>query len=175
MGDGDGQPGACRGCGRACEGELCSDCSAGRPLVATDEQIHQRIDYIEKEIARGKRLGVALGNAEELLQGVRLMLGAGSREDALSLLNECCEFASERIIQHETLVAAIRRSRMRIKEADARGLDTSEASTILGMAEGALGSADYKAGIEYAQRSAEAAAKGRRKGEAVEAASWQKG
>jgi hypothetical protein len=164
----------CARCGKDVEAEgLCGECAA-QPEASPQRKIADLIECAKSEIERGKRKGVALGNAEELLEGVVLMLEAENADDALRLLNECLEFASERIMQHEMLVSGIRRAEMRIKEAEARGLDVTEAATLLRMAQGALDSADYSGGIDYAQKGAEAAQKGRKKDVQVEVADWQK-
>ncbi|MBI5001497.1 MAG: hypothetical protein HZB92_08260 [Euryarchaeota archaeon] len=164
----------CARCGKEVEGEgLCGECAA-QPEASPQKKISDLIECAKKEIERGKRKGVALGNAEELLEGVMLMLEAENADDALRLLNECLEFASERIMQHEMLVAGIKRAEMRIKEAEERGLDTTEAATLLKMAQGALDSAEYREGIDYARKGAEAAQKGRKKDVRVEVAAWQR-
>ncbi|MEW5936225.1 MAG: hypothetical protein AB1665_00175 [Candidatus Thermoplasmatota archaeon] len=162
--DSSTSPHTCPRCSRPVPNEgLCNECLAEQPPEKDpQERVREAMEYVQHEAQRGKRLGVDLGEIEDLLLGAKLMLDAGSYEDALRLINECGEMAGERILQYEMLMNSIRRSEKKIKDAEEYGGDVSEARTLLEAAQRALQESDYKRGISYAIRSADVAEKVRR-------------
>ena len=160
--------GQCGLCGGVLVGGRCPSCD---PEKSAGERVADAIAYVKGQIDSGKRHGADMRRADEMLTAAQFLFDAGSHEDAQRLVGDAGEAAGDIMIQYEALLSAMRRSAKKISDARAAGVDTAEAERYLELAEDAKDRTEYKLGISYAVKGAEAASADRKK----PATGWQSG
>jgi hypothetical protein len=127
------------------------------------ERVADAIAYVRGQIDSGKRHGADMSKAEDLLTAAQFLSDAGSFEDAQRVVGEAGEVAGDILIQYQALVSTMRRSAKAILEARESGADISEAMRYMELAEDAKERTEYKLGISYAVKGAEAASSDKKK------------
>ena len=109
------------------------------------------IEYLEDQVAQGKKQGVEFSEVEGLIQGAKLMLESNALNDAEELIGQAMEMASQRFTEFKLLETNIKKLEMQIEEnplADASG----EAEQNLKMAKYHMKTGYYKLGNDHAKR-----------------------
>jgi hypothetical protein len=150
-------------------GDRCPSCD---PEKSLKDRVADAFAYVSAQVASGKRHGAEMSKAEDLLAAAQFLMDAGSYEDAQRIIGEAGEVAGDTLIQYDALVSALRKSARKIKEAQDAGVDTTEAVRYLELAEDARVRTEYKLGITYAVKGAEAARNDRKKPAGT---GWQSG
>jgi hypothetical protein len=136
-------------------GTRCPSCDPEKPI---NERTEDSLAYVRRQVESGRQRGADMSKAEDLLSAAQFLCDAGSYEDAQRLIGEAGEMAGDIIIQYHTLLSTLRRSAKSIMDARESGADIDEAMRYMQLAEGAKERSEYKLGITYAIRGAEAAA-----------------
>ena len=115
------------------------------------KRARDKIEYIEDQVAHGKKLGVEFSEVEGLIQGARMMLGSGALNDAQELIDQAAEEASQRFTEFELLQANIKKLEKLIEEKPMADI-SGDAEKSLKMAKYHMGTGYYRLGNDYASR-----------------------
>ena len=111
------------------------DIAAGEDDGALEKKARDMIEYLDDQITRGKQLGVEFTEVDGLLEGAKIMLESGVFSDAIDLINQCTEMASQRFIEFEILQTNIKKAEMKLEQVRNSGEDIEEVEKHLKMGE----------------------------------------
>ena len=116
----------------------------------------EMLDYLGERVQHAKEAGCELSEVEDMLTAARIMIESGEISDAVEIISQCMQMASQRFSDHEILTVTIRKAEREIQAAHKAGKDVSEAGKQLKMARLHMENGDYKVGIESAKHAIEA-------------------
>ena len=129
---------------------------AGNPEEAEAKSAREMLEYLDEQVNHGKSIGVIFSDVEDTLSAARIMLDSGEYEDAVELINQCMQKASQIFSDHQILTVTIRKAEKEIQTAHNSGKDVSEAGKLLKMARLHMEKGDYRVGIESAKHAIDA-------------------
>ena len=140
------------------------------------QSVSNTIQYVEKQIERGVRMGVDLDEEIDTLAGARLMLDMSMVEEALQLADRAREAVGKKTFDFQRLMRAIQIITKKIEAAENDGQDVEEASQLLEKAKDAIQEADYKRGLRIVGETMEFMMHGKRPEpeQKIQLADWQK-
>jgi outer membrane PBP1 activator LpoA protein len=121
------------------------------PEEAEAKNAREMLEYLDEQVNHGKSMGVIFSDIEGTLSAARMMLDSGEYEDAVELINQCMQMASQRFSEHQILTVTIRKAEKEIQAAHNLGKDVSEAGKLLKMARLHMEKGDYRLAIESAK------------------------
>jgi tetratricopeptide (TPR) repeat protein len=129
---------------------------AGNPEEAEAKNAREMLEYLDEQVNHGKTMGVIFSDVEGTLSAARMMLDSGEYEDAVELINQCMQKASQRFSDHQILTVTIRKAEREIQAAHNAGKDVSESGKLLKMARLHMEKGDYRLAIESAKHAQDA-------------------
>lgn len=119
-------------------------------MSGEEQHVWNMIDYVERQVEHGMKIGTDLQEVANMLAGAKMMLEAGLVEEAANMTDQALEVANATLQHYKILVTTIKNGRRMIDQIADGGGVVDESIQLMILAEEALERSELKEGMNYA-------------------------